>query len=103
MLAKRVWEDEEAASQLIEVEDRIFDLLRVLGEDVDMQRELDAGLRKMVVGAAGRRSGGGVMVGEKILMDRFCWFVEGRLGVLEGGYGRVEMWGRRMEGVERGV
>jgi hypothetical protein len=97
--------EESSASQLIELEDRIFDLLRVLGEDVNTQRELDAGLRKVVLGAAAEKKWCGEFwsEGERTLMGKFCGFVEGRLGVLEGAYGRVEMWVRRMEGVERGV
>ena len=96
---------ERYGSRLIELEDRIFDLLKILAGDVDMQRELDAGLKTLVIGKAGEKMwiGGSNGGGEKIQMDRFCKFVEGRLGLMEGGYGRLLMLGGRMRGVERGV
>jgi hypothetical protein len=96
---------ESPASPLIELEDRIFDLLKILAGDVDMQRDLDAGLRKLVIGKAGEKMwcGGSNGGEEKTQMDRFCAFVEGRLGCLEGAYGRLEVLGGRMRGVERGV
>jgi hypothetical protein len=73
----------------VEVEDGILDLLALLGDDLRTQRELDRGLRSAVLGACSEKRWGG-SENEKIMVRRFVLFVEGRLRLLDGCYGRVE-------------
>jgi hypothetical protein len=84
----------------IEVEDGILDLLGLLGEDLRTQRELDRGLKVAVLGACGEKRWGG-SENERIMVGRFTLFIEGRLGVLEGCYGRVEKVVERMNDIIR--
>jgi hypothetical protein len=94
--------EQSPPSPLIPLEDRLFDLLRILAEDVTTQWELDTSLKKLILGAAADKKWYG-SEGEMALMGKFCGFVEGRLGVIEGAYAGLELWVGRMEGVERGV
>ncbi len=68
--------------------ERIQELVGILREDLNTQRELDGAFRMGVLGKCGERWGGSE--NEKIMIQRFVIFVEGRLRVLEGCYGRIE-------------
>jgi hypothetical protein len=82
------------------VEDNIFDLLSLLGEDLKTQRELDDALTRGILRAATEKRWVG-SAGEKTILRKFCRFVEGRVGVLDACYGKVGGFVRRMERVER--
>jgi hypothetical protein len=87
-------------STLIEVEDKIFDLLGLIGEDLKAQRKLDNALTRRILGAATEKRWVG-STGEKTILRRFGRFVEGRMRILDACYGKVEGVMGRMEGVER--
>jgi len=71
------------------VEDKMFDLLSLLGEDLTMQRELDDALTRGIIGAATKKRWVG-SAGEKTILRKCCRFVEGRMGILDACYGKVD-------------